>query len=309
MNAKKNNDLPDDGQFDDTFDEHNAELNDELGNLNDDQFEDYDLNNTEETPAGDVTDENAAAADELATLNNDEMPETVTSGKKGIVDLIKENWLFIIIGVVVVGIAGYMIYGVLNPSAPPPASSQQTQGSFSLPQQQATQQQPSAQQTTEQTTLTTSSSMPVGGTSIVMSEAGMKTLMQGFQQMVQENSQNIQQSLQTIINNTNGAAINSMQQEFSSLGKEIKTYSNSIATLNKRLDTLQGQLSILVAQQTAQQEKLSLRAVVPGRAWLVDGKGRTISVTEGTTLGNFGMITNINSNTGEVTTSSGYIFH
>lgn len=292
MNAKKNNDLPDDSQFDDTFDEHNNDFSEDLGDLQDTQFEDYDLNDAETEPSGDVPTINDidAVTDELNSDDTDGLPDTSASAKKGMGDLIRENWLFIAIGIVVISVAGYMIYGVLTPSAPAPTPTQQTQGNFGLPQQQA----PSTQQTTTTTTTEQSApqnpvsnnAMPMSSASpsIVMSEADMKTLMQGFQQMVQQNSQNLQQSMQTIINNTsqantNEAAINNMQQEFATLGKEIKNYDNNMSALNKRLDTLQAQLTALVAQQTAQQEKLTLRAVVPGRAWLIDGKGRTISVT------------------------------
>lgn len=316
MNAKKTNDTSDDAALGDDFSENSGDLNEDLGDLGEENFDDYDLNDAEEEPGTETSNEESALAGEEAAPLED-LPVGDKPAKKGIVDLIKENWLFIVIGIVVISIAGYMISGVLSPSTPAPApqQQQQTQGNFPLPQQQAQQQQapenaaPAGQ---AQAAATPTAPTP-GQTNIVMSADDMQTLMQGFQKMVQQNSQDIQKSLQTIIDNTNQAnsneeAINAMQSEFANLGKEIKNYSQNISALNKRLDTLQTQLTILVAQQTAQQEKLTLRAVVPGRAWLIDGKGRTISVTEGTSLGNFGIVTNIDSKAGEVDTSSGYIF-
>ena len=47
-------------------------------------------------------------------------------------------------------------------------------------------------------------------------------------------------------------------------------------------------------------QKLTLRAVVPGRAWLVDGAGNTVSVTTGDVLPYYGKVTKIDSDKGPV---------
>jgi intracellular multiplication protein IcmG len=64
-----------------------------------------------------------------------------------------------------------------------------------------------------------------------------------------------------------------------------------------------------VAQKTAQSDNLSLRAVIPGRAWLVDTQGRTYTVTQGDLVGNFGKVVQIDADAGRVITSSGYVFN
>lgn len=325
MSADKTNDI--NNEFEDDF-SHDDSF-DDLGDLKDDQLDDYDLSDTEEESSAEPTEENSESLPHEEGAPLEDLPLEKPS-KKGIVDLVKENWLFVGIGVVVIAIVAYLIYGVISPnnSAPAAAPQQQTQGSFQLPQQQAQQQQAAPSQTAGATqanqpagaasTQTTAAAtmQPIASpseTNIVMSEADMKTLMKGFQNMVERNSASIQTSLQTIEANTNQAnsntqAINAIQSQFGDLSKKITSYNQNLAAVDKRLDTLQGELGVLLAQQTAQDEQLTLRAVVPGRAWLVDGKGRTISVVEGSQLGNFGTVTDIDVADGEVKTSSGYTF-
>ncbi len=327
MNAKDNN-------LDDEFDAQNSDMHNELGEFSDDQFDDYDLNESEEGLTEDHSNSTDPQVPDAAREPIDTLPEAAPS-KKGIVDLLKENWIFVVIGVCVVGFVGYMISTVMTPNTPPPApKAPQTQGSFPLPQQQAAAaaasaaaatgsangnpQLPSPNATIDQQGAVSpipvaQSPLPPPQNSVVMSQDDMKTLLQGFQQMVQKNSQSIEQSLQTITDNTNQAntneqAINDMQKQFSGLAQQIKSYNQNIAAVNNRLDTLQAQLTSLVAEQTANIQKLTLRAIVPGRAWLIDSQGRTISVTEGTQIGNFGLVTKIDDKKGEVDTSSGYIF-
>jgi uncharacterized phage infection (PIP) family protein YhgE len=312
MNTKNiDEDTPEELPNENTSDEGHSELHDDFDDLGADQFDDYDVTDVEENPEG-LTGESAPANTDEAPIEEEMKAPTSLAAKKSFVDLLKENWLFVAIGLGVVLIAGYLIYGILAPN-PPAAPQQQSTGSFALPQQ--------SQTVPTATTANTASAVPTGTatpdasavTNIVMNANDMKQLMQGFQQMVQQNSQELQKNLQTAINNASQAnnytqAIDSLSQAFLNLNQKLNNYDQTIAALNNRLNTLQTQLTILVAQQTAQQQKLTLRAVVPGRAWLIDGSGRTISVTEGTALGNFGTVTTIDSTKGEVMTSSGYIF-
>lgn len=299
---------------DENVDTQHADLGDDFGDIGDDQFDDYELDDTEHLS------EDEGHLDEHPSETEPSEEEAIvaaeiTPSKKGIVDLLKENWLFIVIGLGVVSFAGYMVYGVLEPTSSAPAPTQQSQSSFGLPQQQAAAPQaPTASNNANAAPAATAQpqQMPMGQ-NIVITQNDFQTLMQGFQQMVQQNSQGIQKSLQTVIDNTNqantnAAAITAMQAQFTNLNQQISKYNQSMANLDDRLTTLQGQLTLLVAQQTAQSQQLTLRAVVPGRAWLIDGKGNTISVTQGTQLGSFGIVTNIDSASGQVTTSSGYIF-
>ena len=278
-------------EHDATAQDHAEELpNDELdsdaytdASLDEEAMDDFDQDyNEDETSLGD---------DEFSLL--DEEGQTAPA-KKNLVALLKENWLFVSIGVAVTLIAIYMIYSVLSPStpsAPPPAISTQQQTA----------------------TMPNTPAAPAPPPNIVMTEAQMQALMQSFQQMVQQNSASIGQNIQSVIttlqeNNKDAQAIAALETQFQTLNQQIGKYNQNLANLNNRLNTLQGQLSILLAKETASEEQLTLRAVVPGRAWLVDGKGRTISVVEGSQLGTFGIVTDIDATRGTVTTSSGYTF-
>ena len=55
-------------------------------------------------------------------------------------------------------------------------------------------------------------------------------------------------------------------------------------------------------------QKMTLRAVVPGRAWLVNGKGQTITISEGSEMPYYGKVLKIDNKSNTVTMSTGYIF-
>ena len=67
-------------------------------------------------------------------------------------------------------------------------------------------------------------------------------------------------------------------------------------------------VQLLVARETATKEKWTLRAVVPGRAWLVNPAGETMSISKGTVISNYGTVKDIDSDNGKILMSSGYVF-
>ena len=120
----------------------------------------------------------------------------------------------------------------------------------------------------------------------------------------------IQTSIQTSGAPATNEKLTALQDQLSTLNGNISTLNNNLNVADTRLTTTQQQLSQVLAQESANQQKLTLRAVVPGRAWLVDGNGNTITVTVGTSLGYIGTVTEIDSDqdNSQVVTSSGYIF-
>ena len=100
-----------------------------------------------------------------------------------------------------------------------------------------------------------------------------------------------------------------MRKAIEILIERIDQYEKKLVKLDTALSALSIQLNLLVAQKTAQNDNLTLRAVIPGRAWLVDTQGRTYTVAEGDVVGNFGKVTQIDSTVGRVMTSSGYVFN
>ncbi len=239
-------------------------------------------------------------------------PESLDDGtptsmgkKTSLVELAKENWLYILIGFVVVCVAGYMIIGVISPAGSHPAAApaaQQTGPSFNNA--------PATQAGGQPATPTTPGQpMPMtAAPTITMTQPQMDQLMQGFAATTQSSIKDIQTEIETsgsVATNNNLAKI---QDQLGHLDATISHLNNSLATANDRLNTTQAQLTTVLGQETANQQQLTLRAVVPGRAWLVNGKGQTISVTVGTPLGTIGVVTAIDADNSTVTTSSGYIF-
>jgi ABC-type transporter Mla subunit MlaD len=157
-----------------------------------------------------------------------------------------------------------------------------------------------------------------------MTQQDIKTLMQGFAQVVNESSQNIysqMQNLQVLVQDVGQAslaqqkqttqvvaALNNMQQSMQTLAANLQVYNKNMQAVGQQLGKTQQQLALLLAEQSASVQKLTLRAVVPGRAWLVDDQGNTTTVTVGTQLPNYGTVVNIDSGKAQVVMSTGYVF-
>lgn len=236
----------------------------------------------------------------------DDNTPTPMGKKTSIIELAKENWLYILIGFVVICVAGYMIVGVISPTGSRPAApvAQQTGPSFNTP---ATSTQTGGQAAA--TTTTPGQPMAVPATpTITMTQPQMDQLMQGFASTVQGSMKDVQTEIQTSGSVATNNNLVQVQDQLGHLDATIAHLNKNLATANDRLNSTQAQLSTVLGQETANQQQLTLRAVVPGRAWLVNGKGQTISVTVGTPLGTIGVVTAIDPDNSTVTTSSGYIF-
>jgi len=129
---------------------------------------------------------------------------------------------------------------------------------------------------------------------------------------------------------------NAIKQRISNLEKEISTASqnaaqanagmnklqNDLASLNAAVQELMVQLKTIHDEREKQQAQaaakkrpshktesanptLSVYAIIPGRAWLRSGNGKTITVTEGDNVGEYGKVLKIDAGNGVVVTSSG----
>ncbi|MGJ3493228.1 hypothetical protein ACR9PT_01425 [Piscirickettsia salmonis] len=92
------------------------------------------------------------------------------------------------------------------------------------------------------------------------------------------------------INDNNKMIINKLNQVLAEVAKENKNYAYLIAKSNNNFD------------------KLTLRAIITGRAWLVNKTGKTITVKKGDFLNGYGKVMTIDDKGQQVVTSSGYIF-
>ncbi|MDO8954492.1 MAG: hypothetical protein Q7V63_06565 [Gammaproteobacteria bacterium] len=307
----------------------------------DDNFnfdDDFEPVGEETTPPG-ATDESPELlpADEFTMDEADESSGPAKSSS-GLVSFLKANLVFILVGLVGVAIAGYLTYGILVPSTPQQKqSSVQAQPSgFGL--KPVIPEPDSAQANAKKTSATPApatglnNTMPVAvptpiattPANIIMTQQDMKTLMEGFAKVVNQNSQDIftkMQDLEGLVQDVGQASLaqqkqtvqvvntlGNMQKSMQTLSANLAAYNKNMIIVAKELDKTQQQLALLLAEQSATVQKLTLRAVVPGRAWLVDDQGNTTTVVLGTALANYGTVVNIDSGKGEVVMSTGYVF-
>ena len=249
-----------------------------------------------------------------------------SSGKSGLMDLVKANLIYIIGGIAVGGFALYMIMGILFPSTPKQQRPEQAQTrnfgmSTHIP---GTEQPKAAPRQVHK--VTGQPALPAN--SYVMNQSDFTKLLQGFQGVVEKQTQSLTRQLEMVrkdqnqVNRRATENINSLAKQVLSITHDMSTLEQQIKAVNASvqkqqrtinqvtmsLKKTQQQLGLLIAQKAANMQKLTLRAVVPGRAWLVDGAGNTISVTTGNELPYYGKVTKINSDKGQVIMSSGYVF-
>ncbi|MCS5711125.1 hypothetical protein [Candidatus Berkiella aquae] len=128
-----------------------------------------------------------------------------------------------------------------------------------------------------------------------------------------------------------------IKQRLSTLEKELATANqnvaqsnvnvnklqNDLAALNAAVQELMNQLKVIHEEREKQQQakvskkatatrkvesanpSLSVYAIIPGRAWLRSGSGKTITVSEGDSVGEYGKVIKIDAGNGVVITSSG----
>ena len=93
-----------------------------------------------------------------------------------------------------------------------------------------------------------------------------------------------------------------LQQAQQGLAETMVNVSEGISQIN---NTLKPKKAVKVAPIVP--IVFNLRAIVPGRAWLVDSNGQTRTVQVGDTLSQYGKVQQILPEQGQVTTSSGKV--
>ena len=155
------------------------------------------------------------------------------------------------------------------------------------------------------------------GNYVSMTKKDMKSLLNGFAQTTAKQSADLDQRLAALqqavaaqgkANSTLQQQVNQVAQEQAELVTVLKRSAQDMKNISSALNQTKSQLQLLIAERAAHAEKLTLRAVVPGRAWLVNGKGRTTTVTVGMDLGSYGKVVKIDSDHDKIYMSSGYVF-
>lgn len=248
-------------------------------------FDDDDLKLDDASALNPVTDEAPVDEFEASMMDNSFMQK------------FKTTYVWYVLMAVVIVVAGFIMYKVFFPSAPSTQPQNQSQ-SFNL---QAT--------PTNTTPNSVAAAQPVSSDMQTMINGLAQAEGQSMQTMVKQ-MQALQQSVTSALqnNNSNSQTITQLAQQMQQLNAKLDAYNQNLVQVSKGLQTTQTQLQLILAQSAQGASKLTLRAVVPGRAWLMDSKGDTTSVAVGDSLPYYGKVLSIDADAGTVTTSSGYVF-
>lgn len=110
--------------------------------------------------------------------------------------------------------------------------------------------------------------------------------------------------------------IDDLQVQITDLDKSVQSLNSNVVKLTKQLQVRQvaeKKAAVKQARETQQRRAAAaastfqIRAIVPGRAWLMSSFGDLMTVAEGDRLEGLGTVDFINADEGEITTSSGAI--
>ncbi|ODN43859.1 hypothetical protein [Piscirickettsia litoralis] len=93
------------------------------------------------------------------------------------------------------------------------------------------------------------------------------------------------------------------------LYKNIESINLEMSEFNKVIRINNKKIEFLIANQYGHREKLKLRAIVTGRAWLVNKNGVIFTVTKNMKIPGYGYVVEVNDKKEQVLMSSGYIFN
>jgi hypothetical protein len=164
-------------------------------------------------------------------------------------------------------------------------------------------------------------SSPGGVTMLQVNRQELLELLGNFQKAVDKSSQSMTaevSSLRTSLGDINASDVKlsqtmdsrleQMNSQIDSINQKFDAYNHAITGVQSALEQTQQQLKLILAQRAEDIDHYTLRAIVPGRAWLVDGQGQTVTIVAGQELKNYGTVQEINDKMGYVNMSSGFVF-
>ena len=256
--------------------------------------------------------------------------------KDGLIEMVKQNWLYGALGLVGIIVVWYLFTTILFPSEPAPhkapvRSAPVTQQQWiEAPAKKAA---PVAAAAPQKTAMPVVAAASIANDNVQLSQQDMKDLLQGFEKVTQQQMLLISDRMDQSVNNLHNSELQAnaevlknqkiaaeevknakeqillLKDQITSINTKFDQYNQNLSKMSTSLANTQEQLKLLVAEKAEDAEQLTLRAVVPGRAWLVNADGRTITVIQGTSLPHYGTIVRIDSDQGKVYTSSGYVFN
>ncbi|MBN9287062.1 MAG: hypothetical protein BGO43_11805 [Gammaproteobacteria bacterium 39-13] len=296
---------------DDTHNEHNEPTEHEEEEFSE-EF-DFDEAGHEE--------EDALAPEEFENMEEFEGAEEGEEGETAELEPPKRKsaTIPIVIGVVVVGFIGWKIYGMFSKPKPAPVEVVEAPPVVKAEPPPPPPTAPAAPQPQAIPNLME------GATKVALPDEALVKL----QKKIDDQEQFYKQQISALEKNLATTVQNSADTS-----KNIAALQHDVATLTAALQDLSTQIKGIREEQQAaiarQQEELSKRraakakpkgpskeavasptmtihAIIPGRAWLRTADGKTITVTEGDAVGEYGKILKIDAPNGVVITSSGVV--
>lgn len=325
-------------------------MSDDLNEFNFDDDSSKDEKTSLEEQEANLDEKIDSLGGELGGFSSDEeddfQEDPDMSAKKGssivekLIDLAKENMLYIIVGAVMLVVVLYLIFGVVfsGSSAPvrrrePVRQSMKFNSSTQYKRPVVVKKVEPVKKPVKEKQGGKTTSAFVSPDSVQMSKKDFKALIAGFQAAVskqvkeetEKNAATFQKELAKLQNKMNQMNVN-QQQELKNLVMGMQKFSaniqaqlrqvsttmselnNDLAAIPQQLKATKDQLQLLLAQRAQNAENYTLRAVVPGRAWIVDGSGKTITITKGDKIPYYGVVKKVDDKTDKVYMSSGYVF-
>lgn len=253
-----------------------------------------------------------AGESEESKFTDEEISSAVVSTTSGVTQL-KRIVLIALAGFVVL-LAGYKFLGGFFSSssdkptqvakAPAPKPAVQTPVVVSAPTTPTT---PTVTPQVTSTPVVTTAPQAVP-TDAMTSATGNKILNQ--MSTLEQASSNARSDINSINSN-----VTDLKENASELVEEMSEMTKSISQLTQQIKSQQTELLALKKQLTPKKKpkkkvvkpkmKYYVRALIPGRAWLVSERGTTITVSEGINIQGYGQISGIFPMKGIVTTTSG----
>ncbi len=264
---------------------------------------------------------------ENSEAENPSAKKKLSMADLGIMGMLKEYYLYLIGGVVALVIIYYM-YGMIFPSTPSEPVRQapaQQQSGFGLSTQ-PVQFPPKSVEKVQAPMAPAQVVQTPGPTTLAFTQNDLKQMIDGFRGIVNESNDKLASQLTAQLGQIETAQVKLIQEEtalttaqaqdLNELNTQVHTLNQAIAQSNKSMSDIaqallrtQSQLKLLLAEKAQSRDQLVLRAVVPGRAWLVDAAGKTLSVAVGDEISDYGKVEQIDDKTATVIMSSGYVFN
>lgn len=226
----------------------------------------------------------------------------------------KTSALPYLIGLAVIGFFGWKLYGMLfKPSAPPP---EEQIVAIAKPEVMPVTKTVVEPVVIEQPISIPEPSKPLPPSATEQELQQVQTDISAqnklYQQKIEALEKEIAQTKESVDNSSR--LLNNMNQDLSHLGAAMQELSAQIDSLREyqEREVLRHELTkksaVKKPKQTQSADKsasLSVYAIIPGRAWLRSPNGKTITVTEGDSIAEFGKVLKIDASNGVVITTSG----